>query len=64
MVRPWNAPRAQTMVDAPSRFSLPHLRAILIAVSTASVPLLQKKTRLGKAVATSRSAASNWGSEK
>ena len=42
MVRPWNAPRAQIMVDAPLRCSFPHLRAILMAVSIASAPLLQK----------------------
>ena len=39
----------------------PHLRASLIAPSFASAPLLQRKTRPGNAVATSRSASSTWG---
>ena len=61
-VRPWKAFSTQTMRNAPSRWRCPHLRAILIAPSLASAPLLQKKTRAGKAVPTSRRAASTIGS--
>ena len=46
---------------APSLLFLPHLRAILIAASLASAPLLQKKARLGKESSTSFLASSTWG---
>ena len=49
---------------APSLCFLPHLRAILIAVSFASAPLLLRKTREGKASSTSLLARYTLGSVK
>ena len=57
-VRPWKEPSVVMISKALSLFFLPHLRAILMAASLASAPLLQKKTRPGNASSTSRRARS------
>ena len=60
VVRPWKAPSAATMPVRPVR------RASLIAASSASVPLLQKKTADpsgAPARDSRRSASSTWGTE-
>ena len=63
-VRPWNEPRVVMIWNAPSRLRAPHLRASLIAVSLASAPELQKKTRDGNESSTRRRASSTWGCVK
>src|SRR2546427_620199 len=60
-VRPWNEPRVVVIWCAPPRLRAPHLRAILIAVSFASAPELQKKTRDGNESSTRRRASSTCG---
>src|SRR5712691_8741730 len=63
-VRPWNEPVVVMISKAPSRFRVPHLRAILIADSFASAPELQKKTRDGNDSSTNRWASSTCGCVK